>query len=48
MKFPTAVLSLTLIAFGVNTLAMPMERRDVPVDLVPQFGVQPGVNPSGL
>ncbi|KAL7279514.1 hypothetical protein PYCCODRAFT_1439817 [Trametes coccinea BRFM310] len=45
MKFSTFVLSAAAIAVSVSS--RPLARRDVNPDLVPQFGVQPGVNPDG-
>ncbi|KAI0327087.1 hypothetical protein GY45DRAFT_1328121 [Cubamyces sp. BRFM 1775] len=45
MKFSTAVLSAVAIAVSVSSA--PLARRDVNPDLVPQFGVQAGVNPDG-
>lgn len=45
MKFATAALSAAaLLAASVSSVPF---RRDVPVDLVPQFGVTAGVNPTG-
>ena len=45
MKFATAALSAAaLLAATVSSVPV---RRDVPVDLVPQFGVNAGVNPTG-
>ena len=45
MKFATAALSAAaLLAATVSSVPV---RRDVPVDLVPQFGVKAGVNPTG-
>ncbi|KAJ2986865.1 hypothetical protein NUW54_g9597 [Trametes sanguinea] len=45
MKFSTFALSAAAIAVSVSS--RPLARRDVNPDLVPQFGVQPGVNPDG-
>lgn len=45
MKFSTAALSAAAI-LAATVSSVPI-RRDVPVDLVPQFGVNPGVNPTG-
>lgn len=45
MKFATAALSAAaLLAASVSSVPV---RRDVPVDLVPQFGIQANVNPTG-
>ncbi|KAH9895304.1 hypothetical protein C8Q73DRAFT_730720 [Cubamyces lactineus] len=45
MKFSTIALSAAAIAVSVSS--RPLARRDVNPDLVPQFGVQSGVNPDG-
>ena len=44
MKFATAILAAAAIA-AVNSA--PLLRRDVNSALIPQFGVQAGVNPDG-
>ncbi|GJE92655.1 hypothetical protein PsYK624_088100 [Phanerochaete sordida] len=45
MKFSTAALSAAaILAASVSSIPV---RRDVPVDLVPQFGVNANVNPTG-
>ncbi|KAJ3520710.1 hypothetical protein NM688_g9125 [Phlebia brevispora] len=45
MKVSTAIFSAAAI-LAASVSSVPV-RRDVPVDLVPQFGVQAGVNPDG-
>ncbi|KAI0761557.1 hypothetical protein BD413DRAFT_240144 [Trametes elegans] len=45
MKFSTVVLSAAAIAASVSS--RPLLRRDVNASLVPEFGVQSGVNPDG-
>ena len=45
MKFATAALAAGAL-FAASVSSVPV-RRDVPVDLVPQFGVRANVNPTG-
>ena len=46
MRFaPTLVLSAAILAVSARPLRF--ARRDVDPNLVPQFGVQAGVNPTG-
>ncbi|KAI0076742.1 hypothetical protein K474DRAFT_1675395 [Panus rudis PR-1116 ss-1] len=45
MRFSTFVLSAAAL-FAASTLSAPI-RRDVDPSLVPEFGVEPGVNPTG-
>ncbi|KAI0718218.1 hypothetical protein C8T65DRAFT_737451 [Cerioporus squamosus] len=44
MKFSTAILAAAAIAVSVRSRPV---RRDVNAALVPEFGVSPGVNPTG-
>ena len=44
MKFSTAILATAAIV-AVNSA--PLMRRNVNPALVPEFGIQPGVNPTG-
>ena len=45
MKFTTAALSATAL-LAATVFSVPV-KRDVPVGLVPKFGVRSGVNPTG-
>ena len=45
MKFSTVILAATAIAASVHS--SPLTRRDVDPALVPDFGVNAGVNPDG-
>ncbi|THU96658.1 hypothetical protein K435DRAFT_965866 [Dendrothele bispora CBS 962.96] len=45
MKFSTAIYATSLL-FATSVISVPV-RRDVDPNLVPEFGVQPGVNPTG-
>jgi len=50
MKFIYAVIALSAIVSSVSatpTLLKKLMKRDVNPNLIPQFGVSPGVNPSG-
>ena len=44
MKFSTAILAAAAIAASVHSRPV---RRDVNAALVPEFGISPGVNPTG-
>lgn len=44
MKFTIALSAAAVLAASVSSVPV---RRDVPVDLVPQFGVTPNTNPTG-
>ncbi|KAJ6581549.1 hypothetical protein B0H19DRAFT_1061093 [Mycena capillaripes] len=45
MKFTSTFVSAVLVAVSVS--AFPVQKRGVDPNLVPQFGVNPGVNPTG-
>jgi len=45
MKFTSTFVSAVLVAVSVS--AFPVQKRGVDPNLVPQFGVSPGVNPTG-
>ncbi|KAJ7833476.1 hypothetical protein B0H13DRAFT_2110929 [Mycena leptocephala] len=45
MKFASTFVSVVLVAVSVS--AFPVQKRGVDPALVPQFGVNPGVNPTG-
>lgn len=45
MKFATFVLSAAAM-FAASTVSRPI-KRDVDASLVPEFGIQSGVNPDG-
>ncbi|KAJ7823005.1 hypothetical protein B0H13DRAFT_2126008 [Mycena leptocephala] len=45
MKFTSTFVSVVLVAVSVS--AFPVQKRGVDPALVPQFGVNPGVNPTG-
>jgi hypothetical protein len=45
MKFATFV-SLAAAFIAASVMSAPV-KRDVPTDLIPEFGVQTGVNPDG-
>jgi len=48
MKFICAVFALFAVVSSVSAIpALFNMKRDVPVDLIPQFGITPGLNPSG-
>ena len=49
MKFIYAVCAFSAIVSSVSPILAQSRnvRRDVPEDLIPPFGVTPGVNPSG-
>ncbi|KAJ6464693.1 hypothetical protein DFH09DRAFT_1010502 [Mycena vulgaris] len=44
MKFTSTLFSIVL---AVSVSALPAQKRGVDPNLVPQFGVNPGVNPTG-
>jgi len=44
MKFTTALISAVALAISASSLPV---RRDVPTDLIPEFGFSAGVNPTG-
>jgi len=44
MKFVTTVLTILSIAIAVSCIPL---KRDVDPSLVPEFGIQSGVNPTG-
>lgn len=46
MKFTNAAIFVALIS-AFSVFAVPF-KRDVDPALVPQFGIQPGVNPTGM
>ena len=45
MQLSTAFLALAAL-FAASVSSIPL-KRDVPVNLIPQFGFQAGVNPTG-
>ncbi|KAF7356562.1 hypothetical protein MVEN_00989900 [Mycena venus] len=45
MKFTSTFVSAVLVAVSVS--AFPVSKRGVDPNLVPQFGISPGVNPTG-
>lgn len=45
MKFTSTFVSAILVAVSVS--AFPVQKRGVDPNLVPQFGVNPGTNPTG-
>lgn len=45
MKYSTSLLCVAAALASVS--ALPMKKRDVDPNLIPQFGVTAGVNPDG-